>query len=442
MRADFYGRALQYRPLADALQGHVENLGPMSREELRAAIVQPAEDAKVSFDPGLVETLLDDVERKPRSLPLLQFALREMWGRQEKRKITRQSYDEIGGVEGALARGGEGNFAEKTEHGVNARIEAHFQRLFTRLVTPGEGQEDTRRIAERHELGDEVWSLAQRLAGETNRLVVTNAQGPSHETAEVIHEALIRNWPTLAGWINRDRAFLSWLRQIKSNVETWAADPTDDGPLLRGGMLVQASDWFARRGDDFSPAERGYIKASIALRQREEDQKEASRQAETRRQQELATEQRLRARIATAGGILALLLAIFGGWEALRARQQTNIAQVQLLASEARRTDAEATSPNEIALAAALGLESIQLAHKNNCPIGADAIETIRSALIRLPLVVFSSRLPVYSLAVLADGRLASGGRRNGAANGTIELWPRTVSAHRWCLRTAARSRL
>jgi hypothetical protein len=71
LRADFYGRALRYRPLADALQGHVENLGPMNREELQAAIVRPAENAKVSFEPGLVKTLLDNVESKPGSLPLL-----------------------------------------------------------------------------------------------------------------------------------------------------------------------------------------------------------------------------------------------------------------------------------------------------------------------------------------------------------------------------------
>ena len=76
----------------------------MNREELQAAIRRPAENAKVSFEPGLVATLLDDVENKPGSLPLLQFALREMWGRQENRKITRKSYDDIGGVEGALTR--------------------------------------------------------------------------------------------------------------------------------------------------------------------------------------------------------------------------------------------------------------------------------------------------------------------------------------------------
>jgi WD40 repeat protein len=272
LRADFYGVALRHRPLADALQSHVENLGPMNREELQAAISRPAENAKVSFESGLVETLLDDVVSKPGGLPLLQFALREMWGRQEKRKITRKSYDDIGGVEGALAQRAELIFAALTESGANAAMEKSFQRLFTRLVTLGEGQEDTRRVVEHRELGDSDWSLAQRLAGEDNRLVVTNAPAASRETAEVVHEALIRHWPRLVDWINRDRAFQSWLRQIKSNVEQWSADPSDEGTLLRGGMLAQATDWFARRRDDLSPAEHGYIDASIAAAEAQQRQ--------------------------------------------------------------------------------------------------------------------------------------------------------------------------
>jgi len=84
LRADFYGRALRHRPLADALQGHVENLGPMNWKELQTAIVRPAHNAGVTFEAGVIETLLDAVQSKPGGLPLLQFALREMWTRQER----------------------------------------------------------------------------------------------------------------------------------------------------------------------------------------------------------------------------------------------------------------------------------------------------------------------------------------------------------------------
>ena len=408
MRADFYGRALRHRPLADALQNHVENLGPMNREELQQAIVRPAQNAGVTFEAGVVETLLDAVQSKPGGLPLLQFALREMWGRQERKKITRKSYDEIGGVEGALAQRAETVFAGLTRNGADPAMDKAFQRLFTRLVTLGEGQEDTRRVVERAELGDEVWGLAQRLAGEENRLVVTNASS-ARETAEVVHEALIRHWPKLVDWINRDRAFQSWLRQIASGIDLWSANPDDEGPLLRGGMLAQAAEWLARRGDDLSEKERAYIEASVALRQRLEAEKEAARQAEIRRQQELAEaaqkladEQRERARTArravmwtqiAAAVFLVLTVAmtflavglVGASSEAEERSQAANAAVRELARQNARAQGAIARIENdndryfEAAQAALAGLPSRLVAGEDQAEI-APLVELMRSA--------------------------------------------------------------
>jgi energy-coupling factor transporter ATP-binding protein EcfA2 len=267
LRADFYGMALRYRPLADALQNRVENLGPMTRDELRKAIEGPA--GVVTFESGLIDTLLDDVEYRPGSLPLLQFALQEMWGRLDKRCMTRASYEAIGGVEGALARRAQDIYHSLTEKGADARAVALFRRLFTRLVTLGEGAEDTRRVVSREELGQEAWALAQRLAGEDNRLVVTSAPTPDHETAELVHEALIRNWPELTKWVNGDRAFQLWLRQLKPRLDEWRGQPADEGTLLRGSPLAVAEDWLTRRRDELSDEERVYIEASIALRDAE-----------------------------------------------------------------------------------------------------------------------------------------------------------------------------
>jgi hypothetical protein len=268
LRADFYGMALGYRPLADALQGRVENLGPMTREELREAITRPA--GPVSFENGLVDDLLDHVLRGPGNLPLLQFALREMWAHLDKPRMTRASYEAIGGVGGALARRAQAIYEAETARGEDTRAVMLFRRLFTRLVTIGEGTEDTRRIVRREELGPEAWKLAQRLAGEKNRLVVTSALVPHHETAELAHEALIRNWPTLIEWVSRDRVFLSWLRQLKPRVDEWHEHPSDVGMLLRGGSLAVAEEWLERRGDQFSEDERAYIQASRELRETEE----------------------------------------------------------------------------------------------------------------------------------------------------------------------------
>jgi formylglycine-generating enzyme required for sulfatase activity len=282
MRADFYGSALRHRPLADALQNHVENLGPMNREELQTAVVNPAQRAGVAFEPGMVETLLDAVQSTRGGLPLLQFALREMWGRQQRKTITRKSYDEIGGVEGALAQRAGTIYDALTANGKDMHAAMLFRRLFMRLVTFGEGAEDTRRVVGRAELTQEEWSLVQRLANEDNRLIVTGALGPGRETAEVVHEALIRNWPNLVEWVNHDREFQSWRQQLRPRVDEWRNSPADEGTPLRGGPLVVAEDWLARRPDEFSEEERTFVAASLKLRDTEREREKGAQARERR----------------------------------------------------------------------------------------------------------------------------------------------------------------
>src|SRR3712207_4130063 len=77
LRGDFYGRALEDRALADRLQDAVVNVGPMQREELERAIVEPARLVGHAFEDGLVENILDDVGAEPGGLPLLEFLLKE-----------------------------------------------------------------------------------------------------------------------------------------------------------------------------------------------------------------------------------------------------------------------------------------------------------------------------------------------------------------------------
>ncbi|MFN3761904.1 MAG: trypsin-like peptidase domain-containing protein, partial [Anaerolineae bacterium] len=92
LRADFMGQALAYRPLADALDGRTLLLGPMNRGELERAVVRPAENQGVKFEDGLVARILDDVGDEPGNLPLLEFALTQLWERQERGRLTHRAY--------------------------------------------------------------------------------------------------------------------------------------------------------------------------------------------------------------------------------------------------------------------------------------------------------------------------------------------------------------
>ena len=285
IRADFMGQALAYRPLADALQDADLLLGPMNRDELRAAIERPAEVQGAAFEPGLVERILGDVGAEPGSLPLLEFALTLLWERHSHGWLTHAGYEEIGRVNGALA-----GYADGVLAGLAHADRAAARHIFVQLVRPGEGTEDTRRIAARSELGEEHWRLVQHLADK--RLVVTGRDAAGIEMAEVVHEALIRSWGQLQAWMEADRAFRVWQERMRAALRQWQASAQDEGALLRGAPLVEAEQWLAERPAELSQAEEEFIQASVAHRQaaRQRELEAARRLAE---QVQLATSREL-----------------------------------------------------------------------------------------------------------------------------------------------------
>src|SRR5262249_24394790 len=120
---------------------------PLATRELRAAIEQPAARVGVRLEPELVGAIVKDVDEQPGTLPLLQYALTEVFERREGRTMTLVAYQESGGVLGALARRGE------ELYGALAADEQETARqLFLRLITLGEGVEDTRRRARQSEV--------------------------------------------------------------------------------------------------------------------------------------------------------------------------------------------------------------------------------------------------------------------------------------------------
>ncbi|NJO31540.1 MAG: myosin kinase [Richelia sp. SL_2_1] len=267
LRADFLGKAMSYQPLGKALQDFPPSLlVPMSRAELESAIIQPAARYSVELEEGLVDKLIDDVGAGEGSLPLQQFALTQLWGKQRPGLLTHQAYTEIGGVTQAVA-----NHAEAVYAGLSEEQQKRAQRLFIQLVQPGEGTEDTRRLATRDEVGDD-WDLVTLLANE--RLLVTNRNELVGNTVEVVHEALIRSWGHLRGWMDDNREFRVWQERLKVALQQWVDSNKDDGGLLRGATLAVAEDWLQKRRTEVSKAQRRFIEKSIRLRERERKHRE------------------------------------------------------------------------------------------------------------------------------------------------------------------------
>ncbi|MCF3648128.1 WD40 domain-containing protein, partial [Planktothrix agardhii 1026] len=396
MRADFLGNALSYRPFADLLQNADIKLGAMNREELSQVIEKPADKLGVKFADGLVERILDSVENEPGNLPLLEFALTELWKRRKGKELTHTAYEEIGEVQGALT-----TYANAQYQLLNPSEQKQVQRIFVQLVRPGEGAEDTRRMALKAELGDQSWSLVKQLADA--RLVVTSQNSASIETVEVVHEALIKNWGQLREWMSADRDFRSWQERLRAAMQQWQEAKQDDGALLRGAPLVVAESWLKKRSDELSLGEREFIQKSVILREREKQQ-----------------EKRLRQWITfglSAGFIGALSLAGFAGWQWRQAeitRSDVMAGSAKILFSQGKELDALMESLRAKLLVQRLKAEpSIEL-------VGAlqQAVSELRE---RNRLETHSSS--VSSVSFSPDGKTLA----SGSGDNTIKLWDITT---------------
>jgi WD40 repeat protein/DNA-binding SARP family transcriptional activator len=331
LRADFMSQALAYRPFADVLQGATVLMGPMNRDELRSAVEKPAELQGAVFEAGLVDRLLDDVGKEPGNLPLLEFALTLLWENHESGWLTHAVYDSIGLVDGALA-----SYADQVYANLESGEQERARNALLQLVKPGEGTEDTRRVAVKEELGEENWKVIQLLADQ--RLVVTGLDAAGNETVEVVHEALIQKWGRFKQWIETDRTFRSWQERLRDNQRQWQESGREESALLRGGRLSYANEWLAERSGDLSQAEKEYILASQAEQQ-------AQQEAESARQKREAALTR-RSRNFLFALVVILLLAVVGtSGLAYIARQ----AQVEAEAQSQARATQQALAEGEAA---------------------------------------------------------------------------------------------
>lgn len=329
MRADFLGNALSYRPFADVLQNTDLKLGPMNREELTEVIEKPAQKLGVTFEAGLVERILNDVESEPGDLPLLEFALTELWQRRQGQQLTHLAYTEIGQVQGALARHANEEYDKLSE-----AQRKEVRRIFIQLVRPGEGTEDTRRLATKAELGAVNWALVKQLADA--RLVVTSRSEEAQvETVEVVHEALIRNWGELRGWMDTDRVFRAWQERLRGAMGQWQKTQGDEGSWLRGAALAEAEEQLKQRPEDISQSEQDFIRQSLQERERIKQAEAARRRREIRTAWGIAAGSLVAVVISTGLGTFAFIQYQIANQQTQVAVRQSRIALARQLATQA-----------------------------------------------------------------------------------------------------------
>ncbi|MCP4545558.1 MAG: TIR domain-containing protein [bacterium] len=278
LRADFYARAAIYPELADRVAAYQLVVTPMLEGELRQAIELPAQRVGLTFDDGLVDTIMRDLQGQPGALPLLEHALLALWEKRQGSRLTFDAYEQIGRVNGALA-----HWAEEVYTDFSSSQQTIARRILLGLVEPGKGTEDTRRRASLVEFltepehTSEVETVIERLA--SARLLTTDCDAASGEKlVDIAHEALLYDWPRLRSWIEESRSALRIHRWLSANAEEWARLERDEGNLMRGAQLAEVEAWSVEHGQEMSGLEREFLASSLAFRKREEEREEELRQ--------------------------------------------------------------------------------------------------------------------------------------------------------------------
>jgi hypothetical protein len=269
LRADFYDRPMAYPALYQLIETHQQAVLPMAMADLRAVIKGPAAlpDVQLSFEGNLVGDLLFELQGQVGALPLLQFTLEQLVARRSGHQLTRQAYQDIGGVRGAVAKHAETTYASlpSEEHRRLTRV------LFLRLIDPGvTAQETTRRRITRSELvlsdvKDSVLMEEVVRAFTTARLLTTDTVS-GVATVEVSHEAVIREWTRLAEWLDGAREDVQHQLTISEDASEWERHGKPRDRLYRGTQLKEAQAWAGR--NTTSELEGSFLRASAAQRLR------------------------------------------------------------------------------------------------------------------------------------------------------------------------------
>lgn len=257
LRADFLGKCLEqsYGNLAGRIKDCRVDITPLTDSELDEVINKPATTVGLQVAPYLQDRLKEHVREAPGSLPLLEYALTELWRDWHTRytsedadvgnQLTFEGYDRIGGVAGALEKQANAVYESFSESTVKQGL---VQRIFLELVQPGEETEDTRRQVLKQELISEIHpeSMLDEVLGKLveARLVVTDEvpteNDPNAVVIELAHEATIRHWQQLRYWLNKHRQDLPIIRQLRADASNWQINNQQSQYLLVGARLDAA----------------------------------------------------------------------------------------------------------------------------------------------------------------------------------------------------------
>jgi formylglycine-generating enzyme required for sulfatase activity len=261
MRSDNY-EPLQSAPVLDGLRQHTFGLAPMPRGNHASVIqgplacLQGTERELIMEDP-LVQALLTDIEngRAKDALPLLAFTLERLYLEfHGTGRLTLEQYAKLGGIKGCIEAAVEraldsADTIPSIPRDRQKRLVCLRRGLIPWLTSVDpETTLPRRRVSRWSEIPEESRPLIDLLVDQ--RLLSTDiAKGTNEKTVEVTHEAILRQWGLLEGWLKEDAGQLSVIDGVKRATGAWIRNGRDSALLTHSGPNLRAAEQLRKRED-------------------------------------------------------------------------------------------------------------------------------------------------------------------------------------------------
>lgn len=293
MRGDFLDRCAKFQESADLINSTAPTtymVVPLTEArlvaELEDSITCPALLHGVEFEPELVSRIVDDVVNQLGAMPLLQYALAQLWDNcispsSVSRLLTMQGYDAIGGVKGALQR-----WADQFYTSLPPNDQAFVKELISELVQIGDGDEVTRRRASWVRLR-EIANSQKQLNVIISRLVYQRLLVADDKTVEVAHEALLSESRLIKNWVEENRESIRLQQRLEIYCREWQEHDRSKDYLLDAGRLAAIDEWIEKKQPRLMSVDQEFIDKSRERRDRElqtqlEQERRLREAAETR----------------------------------------------------------------------------------------------------------------------------------------------------------------
>jgi formylglycine-generating enzyme required for sulfatase activity len=222
LRADFYHYCVAQPALAELLRAGTYPVSAPGVGALFEMIDRPAARAGLTFEEGLAQRIVDETGNEPGALPLMAFALSEIYeaGRADT-ELTHAAYEGFGGVKGAISQRAESTFMT-----LDAEAQATLEQVFRGLLEVEEADTHWVSVRRRSRLSDiaPTPAAARLVTAFTDaRLLIQDREQDGAPVVEVAHEALLRNWPRLVNWIDKTADDLRLLKHLEQATAEWAA---------------------------------------------------------------------------------------------------------------------------------------------------------------------------------------------------------------------------